>query len=48
MRAIRFHKTGGLTSSVHEEVADPTPKDGEAGRCVSSTAMAIQPARRKA
>jgi len=30
MTPVRFHKAGGPDVLVHEDVADPTPKDGEA------------------
>lgn len=29
MKAARFHRTGGPDVLVYEDVADPTPKDGE-------------------
>jgi NADPH2:quinone reductase len=29
MKAVRFHRTGGPDVLVHEDVADPTPGDGE-------------------
>ena len=53
MKAARFHKTGGPDILGHEDVAGPTPKDGEvlirleAVRLNFADATAPQPLRRK-